>query len=408
MGIPEMTPGSWGWIRIKQASDGKFLGRVSFRTHEGRRGETTAQATTKVGVERKLKLRLPALIAASHSPATVSTVTFATLAAEWVTFEELKIPDHLKARGTHAEHLRILRRHLLPAFGDAYVTDITAPMVFHYYMRLAADHAPLARNVKALLTQILAHAVNLGYIAGQNPAASVRRLRRPRRTIFAPEGDELRTLREATLAYMNDDTRPGPAPSMLLLDSIDLILATGERISEVFGLRFGKDIHLEGEVPYCTVNGAIKEKGGPKRWEPFPKTEPGRRELPLPDYAVAIILRRTIENQTGSEFLFHTRTGAPSGPQDAHRALRQVRKHSGLPDTFVPHALRKTVATQVARTLGLDAAAMILGHSKSRVTEQSYAKRDVRAPDARGLLQSHMEHIIAADPSAGATRRATG
>ena len=87
-----MTPGSWGQIRIKQTSDGKFVGRVSFRTYEGRRGETTAQATTKVGVERKLKLKLPALIAASHSPATPSSVTFATLATEWVAFEELKIP----------------------------------------------------------------------------------------------------------------------------------------------------------------------------------------------------------------------------------------------------------------------------------------------------------------------------
>lgn len=396
MGRPKMAPGSWGDIAFRTTADGSYVGRVSYRTLDGQRREATATAGTKIGVDRKLKLKLPLLISAASAPPARNHVTFDMIVAEWLIFEELKLPDHLKARGTHAEHLRMLRRHLLPGFGDALVTEITPAMIFQYYTGLAATHAPLARNVKGLPKQILDHAVNLGHLEGPNPVTTIKSLRRPKKPIFAPEADELRTLRDATLAYMHDVDRPGPTPSMLLLDCIDLILATGERISEVLGLRFEKDIHLGADIPYCTVNGAIKEKGGPKRWEPFPKTEAGRRELALPDYAVAIILRRSVENKTGSDFLFHTRSGAPNGPQDVHRTLRIVRQHGGLPDDFVPHALRKTVATQVARTLGLDAAAMILGHSRSRVTEQSYAKRDLRAPDARDLLQSQMDFIVGA------------
>jgi integrase len=388
-----MAPGSWGDITFRTTTDGTYIGRVTYRRLDGQRREATANASTKIGVDRKLKLKLPALIAEAAAPPTQALVTFEAVVSEWLQYEELKLPDHLKARGTHAEHLRMLSRHLLPAFGDALVAEITPAMIFQYYTGLAATHAPLARNVKVLLKQILDHAVNLGHLEGPNPATTVKTLRRPKKQIFAPEVDELKMLRDATLSYMHDVDRPGPTPSMLLLDCIDLILATGERISEVLGLRFEKDIHLGSDVPFCTVNGAIKEKGGPKRWEPFPKTEAGRRELALPDYAVAIILRRSVENTTRSEFLFHTRTGAPNGPQDVHRTLRLVRQHGGLPDNFVPHALRKTVATQVARTLGLDAAAMVLGHSRARVTEQSYVKRDLRAPDARDLLQSQMEAI---------------
>ncbi|WEK60074.1 MAG: hypothetical protein P0Y60_12085 [Candidatus Microbacterium colombiense] len=150
-----MAPGSWGEIAIK-ADKGSYVGRVSYRTIDGTRREATARASTKIGVDRKLKLRLPDLIAVvATPPAAPCPVSFEMVVTEWLIFEELKLPDHLKARGTHAEHLRMLRRHLLPAFGEALVSDITPAMIFAFYTRLAATHAPLARNVKGLLKQIL-------------------------------------------------------------------------------------------------------------------------------------------------------------------------------------------------------------------------------------------------------------
>lgn len=389
-----MAPGTWGDITFKLADD-TYIGRVSYRTLDGTKREATAKGKSKADVERRLKQRLPQLITTPTRSGEISDapVTFATAAAEWVTYEELKLPDHVKARGTHAEHMRMLRVHLLPRFGELLVSDITSARVFQFYTAMAANHGPLARNVKGLLKQVLDHAINLGYLSGPNPVNTVKSIRRPKKEIFSPDVDELRILRDAVIAYMNDEDRPGPTPSMLLLDTIDLILATGERISEVLGLRLEEDIHLDAEVPYCEVNGAIKEKGGPKVWEPFPKTEAGRREIPLPPYAVAIILRRMVENDGRSEFLFHTRTGRPNGPQDVHRTLRLVRKHAGLPDDFIPHALRKNVATEVARKLGIEAAAQVMGHARSRVTEQSYAKRDRRTPDARDILQAQRDAI---------------
>lgn len=104
-----MAPGSWGDIAFKTTTDGSYIGRVSYRTLDGHRREATATAGTKIGVDRKLKLKLPTLIAAAATPPAHAPVTFEMVVSEWLRFEELKLADHLKARGTHAEHLRMIR-----------------------------------------------------------------------------------------------------------------------------------------------------------------------------------------------------------------------------------------------------------------------------------------------------------
>jgi integrase len=98
------------------------------------------------------------------------------------------------------------------------------------------------------------------------------------------------------------------------------------------------------------------------------------------------MLRRRKLTSGGNEFVFHTRTGAPNGTQDIHRAFRSVRAWADIGDELVPHALRKSVVTTVSDALGLEAAARFAGHKRSRVTEQYYAKRAVDAPDTSEVL----------------------
>ena len=98
------------------------------------------------------------------------------------------------------------------------------------------------------------------------------------------------------------------------------------------------------------------------------------------------MLRRRRLASGGNEFVFHTRTGAPNGTQDVHRALRRVREWAGLEQELVPHALRKSAVTAVADALGIEGAAQFAGHKRSRVTEQYYAKRAVLAPDTSTVL----------------------
>lgn len=98
------------------------------------------------------------------------------------------------------------------------------------------------------------------------------------------------------------------------------------------------------------------------------------------------MLRRRKFASGGNEFVFHTRTGAPNGTQDVHRALRSVRAWAGIDSELVPHALRKSAVTAVSDDLGLEAAARFAGHKRSRVTEQYYAKRAIDAPDTSEVL----------------------
>ncbi|GAA1692202.1 site-specific integrase [Microbacterium sediminicola] len=388
--------GSWGDIKPRQLADGRWAARVQYRRDDGTRDEKRMARTTKSELVRDMKSELAQLVR-ENSPGCEpidSERTFQEVAEEWLAFDALKLEDHTKALGTHIGHTQMLRAHAYPALGARGIATITSRDVFRLYIALAEYHRPLARHVKSVIGQVLAFAINTGRRDGANPVATVKSLPRAKKPIFAPAVAELVEFRLAIVGYTNRPHRSGPRPADYALDAVDLILATGLRIGEVMGLRYGLDIFLDGDTPYCVVNGAVKEKGG-TRWEPFPKTENSRRAVPLPEYAVQIIRRRqTARVLVGNEFLFHTATGNVQGPQAVHRALRNVREWAGLPAVYRPHALRKAVATQVAHVVGLEEAASVLGHAGTRVTDTYYVAPKELTYDARALLQAQWEAIV--------------
>jgi len=175
-GSTKDRPGHLGELRIKSDGAGAYTGRVYYRRPDGTRGEAVASSKSKVGIDRSLKSKLPQLVSARTSESVADAaapITLGDVVEERLKFEELKLPERLKALGTHTEHLRMLRRHILPAFGDTPVTAITSSAVFNFHTAMAATHAPLARNVKILLKQVLERAVNLGHVTGAYPAVTV-------------------------------------------------------------------------------------------------------------------------------------------------------------------------------------------------------------------------------------------
>ena len=178
-----------------------------------------------------------------------------------------------------------------------------------------------------------------------------------------------------------------PKPSNLLIDVIETILGTSCRIGEAVGLRW-QDLDLLSEPPTVEIVGKVVEGDGQrKHWEEGPKTVSGHRRVPIPDHLVAIFLERRVHSGD-NPFVFHTRSGEPNGPQDVHRALRAVRDWAKIDDSIVPHSFRKSVATAIDQFAGLDAAATTLGHRRSRVTEDTYVKRAIDAPDMRVALNT--------------------
>ncbi|MEN8602925.1 tyrosine-type recombinase/integrase [Microbacterium rhizosphaerae] len=371
-----------------------------YRRQDGIESKTTAQGLNAAEAKRKLMAKLPELVAQAEAGKSTrsrdNSLTFRDVALEWIRYDELRMEQLEIKRSTFNEHQRIARNILIPRLGDNTLDEFTTREIAVTYHQMVREWPAQARNAKGVLSLIMTFAAQMGLV-DRNLVREVPAIRRKKKEIFAPGIDELRVFRDAVVAYNEDPNRPGPMPGPLLLDSIDMILATGMRIGEVLGLRWEKDVFLDDRSPYVVVNGAIKEKGGAKRWEPFPKTEAGRRAIAIPDYASAILLRRMVENVGGSEFVFHTRTRRPNGPQDVHRSLRNVRRHANLADDYVPHALRKSVGTTVADTIGLEQTALLLGHERSRVTEQFYAKRTHETPDVRHILQAVHESILASE-----------
>lgn len=405
---PRLESGTWGDFSEATLANGKTVLTARYRRLDGSESKTTAQGGNRSEARRKLLAKLPALVA-KDGPGKPSTDraeprTFRDLALEWIEHDRLRMEQGEIAPSTFGEHERIARNILIPRLGEEIVDQITTRGIAVTYHQMVREWSAQARNAKGVLSLIMTFAAQMGLIE-RNLVREVPAIRRKKKEIFAPGIDELRTFRAAVVAYNEDPDRPGPMPGPLLLDTIDMILATGLRIGEVLGLRWEEDVFLDEESPYVVVNGAVKEKGGAKRWESFPKTEAGLREIAIPDYAVAILLRRLVDNSGGSAFVFHTRTLRPNGPQDVHRSLRNVRRHGRLADDYVPHALRKSVGTVVAKTIGLENAALLLGHERSRVTEQFYAKRTREAPDVRHIVQAVHDSINRGPAEEGPARK---
>ncbi|MCD5347124.1 hypothetical protein [Agromyces sp. S2-1-8] len=108
-----------------------------------------------------------------------------------------------------------------------------------------------------------------------SPAWEVKSAKRRPKPIYAPDAVELQSFRAIIRDYQNRADRMGPRPSDLLGDVVDLILATGARVSEAVRLKW-QFVDLDSDRPSITIAGKVVDsKGLPKRYEDYLKTESG-------------------------------------------------------------------------------------------------------------------------------------
>lgn len=105
-----------------------------------------------------------------------------------------------------------------------------------------------------------------------------------------------------------------------------------------------------------------------------PKTEKGRRVIPLPDGLAGRLLAYVKEHGVNRDGLvFHTPDGEPLTPRVERSHWRKALDRAGLSREFVPHSARHTTATILNR-LGLDdvTRTAIMGHSRVSTTNEIY------------------------------------
>jgi integrase len=240
---------------------------------------------------------------------TRSRVTFRTLAGEWDT-SVLPLYKH----STQKHRRFMLKKHLLPQFGDMAVSSVTRQEIQAYVAHLTqAGYAPKSiDHIHDVLSAVLRTAVKWGHLQ-ENPARGV----------------DLPTLRCVRPKWA---LTTGQAASLLAdlpplaRTMVGLAILSGLRRGELFALRW-KDIDEHARV--LTVRESVYDGTFGT-----PKTEAGSRQIPLSGRALHLTVgwKAHAANTEPDALVFGTRVGTPISPNNVlRRSIFPACKRLGLP-----------------------------------------------------------------------------
>jgi len=218
------------------------------------------------------------------------------------------------------------------------------------------------------------------------------RMKKPKRIPKALTDAQILAIRNAARTWRTEKGALGPRPDGQVRDLIEVMLGSVTRIGEALALR-RCDVDMTAHPPTVHVSGTIVvRKGAGVSRQPKPKTDESNRVVAVPPFAAEIIRRRLvlIAGEDEGHLLFFTRRGTPLAPHNARRTFREILKLAGLEGVEItPHAFRRTGATLLANTVGIDTAAEVLGHTSTATTKEHYAEPDRTVnPVSAEVLQS--------------------
>lgn len=324
------------------------------------------------------RARLKAERDARHIQAAADARTVRELAEAWLSWQESR---GLKL-GSVYTYRRHLEAHFLPTFGERAVGEVTALDLNAWLNRLedtkgAAGAAQVHRVAAALFKWATGDAAELPrtftpwLLTSPVPPLAARRLRRP-----TPSGRNRETLTGEDLARLADGMPPADRVAVLLSGWAAL------RIGEVLALRRR---HLSTDpdgTMWLRVESQVQARGSGVR-EETPKSDAGRREVPVPA-AIATEVGAHLDEHAapGPDGLLFPRVGGGNqlnNPNTIRKrfnaamvGLNADRAGRGLGpvENFTWHGLRHTALTRLgqagATTAELKAYA---GHSDGKSVE---------------------------------------
>jgi integrase len=237
------------------------------------------------------------LAATSVSKApTRSRVTFRTIATEW---DASVLPMYKHSTQKHRRFM--LKKHLLPRFGDNAISDITRQEIQVYVAQLIKEgYAPKSiDHIHDVLSAVLRTAIKWGHLP-ENPASGVEL---PRLETVRPKW----ALTPHQAAALLQTLQPLPRAM------VGLAILSGLRRGELFALR-SQDIDESARV--LTVREAVYDgRFG------TPKTEAGLRQIPLSEVAPQFVgeWKQFAGSTDRDALVFSTRTGTPIAPNNVLR-----------------------------------------------------------------------------------------
>ena len=225
-----------------------------------------------------------------------SRIPFRTLASEW---EASVLPMYKHSTQKHRRFM--LKKHLMPQFGEMPVSDVTRQEIQAYVAHLTqVGYAPKSiDHIHDVLSAILRTAVKWGHLQ-ENPARGVDL---PTLKCVRPKW-VLTTSQAASLL----EALPALSRAM-----VGLAILSGLRRGELFALRW-KDI--DEQTRLLTVREAVYDGTFGT-----PKTEAGSRQVPLSKAALRLVLewKGRAKTTEPDALVFGTRLGSPISPNNVLR-----------------------------------------------------------------------------------------
>jgi integrase len=283
---------------------------------------------------------------------------------------------------TRQGYKALMRRHLRPAFGETKLRQITKERVNNWYARIATDKSQdQAAKAYRLLRAILITAVSEDLIA-QNPCGI--------KGAGIEDHAERPKLETSTVLELADAIVPRLRCLILLGGFVGL------RPGELLGLQ-RRDIDLlHGTV---TVVRGQHEITGLGTITTDPKSEAGKRTLPMPKY-VEEPLKAHLDEDVASEPdapIFTRPSGLALRRADLSEAWRDACAKVGLTGARV-HDLRHHALTEVARNPNTTTKEVMVfgGHSSPRAALGYQHATSERLQQ----IASHLDDVIATAKSA--------
>lgn len=257
-----------------------------------------------------------------------------TVADLWLEYEKVHLPT-LSDR-SQTDQRGMWKKYILPSLAPVAVRDLTSRQIDRLHANISEAASTRANRVLEVLRKALNLAVRWGWVA-KNPADGFRRNAEHSREKYLTK-DEYKRVFEA-LDRM---------PNQKAANAIRLLILTGARRGEVLGLEW-RDLDLERGI-----------------WNRPPHKSKDRKRKRIPLSSEALVLLKTMEENTTGDYLFPTSTSTHM--PDLNRPWAWLKRETGLHDLRV-HDLRHSFASVlISGGTPLEIIGKLLGHSQHQTT----------------------------------------
>lgn len=262
----------------------------------------------------------------------------------------------------------IIKKRLIPKFGEYDLSDIT-PIVIQKYVaellqtgNLRTGLGLASNSVNGIVT-VMQNSLKTAYLLGKVPSYLGDRIKRPRKAEREASSFTLQEQKKIEAAVRDSDQSRAVG--------ITLCLYTGLRLGELLALSWN-DIDLNGRT--LSVNKTCrdgKDKDGVfRRIVEDPKTESSKRVIPLPRQIIPLL--RIAKKKSGGEYVVCSSSGEPISVRSYQSFFAKLLDSAAIPRKPF-HSLRHTFATRALEcSVDVKTLSEVLGHKNATITLNRY------------------------------------